>query len=113
MAGGARQPAIVPRLVDVGEGEEELAGRLEVRLVRQLQLLRIKGKNYEIPGGLGSRGEKAHIRALVCAPQLLCALVCVLLCGSYTPLYPTPLTPSSLTWVPQSRLTFGHHCIVS
>ena len=29
--------------------------------------------------------------------------------GSATPLYPTPRTPSSLTWVPQSRLAFGHH----
>ena len=29
-----------------------------------------------------------------------------------TPLYPTPRTPSSVTWVPQSRLAFGNHCRV-
>ena len=27
----------------------------------------------------------------------------------YSPIYPTPRTPASLTWVPQSRLAFGHH----
>ena len=32
---------------------------------------------------------------------------------SYSTIYPTPPTPSSLTWVPQSRLAFGHHCRVS
>ena len=28
---------------------------------------------------------------------------------SYSLIYPTPCIPSSLTWIPQSRLAFGHH----
>ena len=75
---------------------------------------------------------------IVCAPKIVCALICLLVCapklvwalvsapkllcwkekkkkkkGSTTPLYPTPRTASSLTWVPQSRLAFSHHCRVS
>ena len=41
--------------------------------------------------------------ALICAPKLVMALICA------TSLYPTPQTQTSLTWVPQSRLSFGHY----
>ena len=73
----------------------------------------------------------ALLCALVCAPKLACVLICALVrapklvwalvfvCkkekkGYITPpLSQTPPTPSSLTWVPQSRLAFVHHPRVS